>query len=68
MPDLRYATAVAGAVPTSPPRSGVAMPRGDGIYRDEPDEQPAPKTTEDGDLEKDTPDVDTGTPTQEPPD
>ncbi len=44
------------------------MPRGTGIYQDEPAEQPAPTTTEDGDLEKDAPDVDTETPQQEPPD
>ncbi|WP_268952093.1 hypothetical protein [Mycolicibacterium fluoranthenivorans] len=44
------------------------MPRGKGIYQDEPAAQPTPKTTEDGDLKKDTPDVDTNTPTQEPPD
>lgn len=44
------------------------MPRGQGIYENEPSGQPKPTTTEDGDLEKDTPDVDTETPQQEPPD
>ncbi|MDX1871614.1 hypothetical protein SBI67_05760 [Mycolicibacterium sp. 120266] len=44
------------------------MPRGDGIYADDPADQPPPITTEDGDLDKDTPDVDTDTPQEEPPD